>query len=1185
MIKRLKSDIERIEEEILKIKSQIEEAKYRKDSLEYRKEIKQIHLIEEDLEEIRNCLRTKDSKAQDFENKIRYLYSANYYIDLIEQRKQLIEKKTMLQTIIKERSELEEEYQNCLLYLKGLLEEKGNNLDETYKNLSLKKETLENEVLQINNNIAKTNTERDRIKAEIAVLESEIKKVQKEIKQITQYFLSKDAAIMFEPKEFLKKMKEREEILLGEKNQALEERTKLQNALEDNKIRESNIREHLARLEEKKKNFENSIESYNNKLADLKRQALVYEVEGNIYEDSFREKLKNKRNTTSNSLTREINRYHDIKKKKLLLEDYDYYIPDYEIKKVYDFLVENDVNCLPGTLWLKYHPEEKRKKLISLNPLIQYSIVVEQSEMERVKTLSGKILELVEEYPVVLIVNSSKGIKMESESTETKQVEGIDPIGLLDIYVVRTKNSELAVNEKAFDEYVISIDDNLQATELNISKYKEDEERINKLIVRIEEFITQYPQSYIKELSESLEQLNKDINSHNEKLIKLAAQNNRIEIDLKLVNENIEQKDKEIEENKSYIERLTRYIELNLLDKEHKMNMEELRGQEKLIENKKLELENKMEKLKEDISLIKEQIKMNEENRKKNRIRLSEVKTFLRIDKMSIKVEGTADEIEARIKGLERKISGEQVQLIKESISMIEKNIDSCINNIHRNGFDERDLETTVTERISYDEIQENEKQLKQLREEIGVLKTKESKLVSERDKLTGSTQHMAKSIFSMYGKPPCEFDDISVIDIEMYNEQINDFERKCKKNEAKLAALKVRKGKIEETLISLSAIIDSSAMGEEGRQKVDFNEYGNLEDGTSIWDIMKMSVEEIAVLKNREYRKYNASVEKLNTARNVVMENYEQLYSDREWEDNEVIKRILSNIMSENIFNYEYIKEIYEGISLTVENMKRATELQLAECLKNKDEIVERSYRRAESVYDELKMVDGFSKIRIGNVNVKTVEIQMPTLNPETGKASMSQYIDNCISEIEKMKENRTYDPAKIDEEIARMMSPVRLFDAVVNLNEIVIKVYKPESNIELSRHIPWETVINWSGGEKLAGFFAMFISIISYLRYKKTNWHGSSKVIWIDNPFGQANAGHLLNYIFELAKATKTQMICLTGLQEVNIYAQFDVVYSLVHRMLVSNTSVIRSSLVKSDQSIETAFYKVEHQQMRFI
>ena len=81
---------------------------------------------------------------------------------------------------------------------------------------------------------------------------------------------------------------------------------------------------------------------------------------------------------------------------------------------------------------------------------------------------------------------------------------------------------------------------------------------------------------------------------------------------------------------------------------------------------------------------------------------------------------------------------------------------------------------------------------------------------------------------------------------------------------------------------------------------------------------------------------------------------------------------------------------------------------------------------------------------------------------------------------------------------------------------------MFKPEFLEGVSRYIEWEKVIQWSGGEKLAGFFAMFISIISYLRYKKTGWRESSKVIWIDNPFGQANAKYLLSYIFDLARTT---------------------------------------------------------------
>jgi hypothetical protein len=1222
LIKRLDGDIAKAEEDIEKAKSQIQEAKYRRDSLEYWKVMEQIQLTEDELEKLNINLESKADEKNKLDYDIRYQYSVNNYIDFIDNKKQLIEQKTMLESITKEQGELEEEYQNCLFYLKSMLEDRESLLDEEYNELMFKKENIEKEISEKGLSLSEIDKERDRVIKNIAVLEDNIEKTKKEIKQLTQYFWSKDTAIVFEPEESLRKMKEYGETLIKERDLALEEKTKLQNALEDNKIRESNIRESLAGLRVKAKGVENDIQSYKDRLNQLTNQALVYEVEGNIYSDSFSDKLKSKMNTTSNSLTREINRFHDMQKKKLLLEDCDYYIPDYEIKKIYEFFMENDVNCLPGTLWLKHQYEEKRAELIRLNPLIQYSIVIEESEMDRVKALSEKISELVEEYPVVLIVNSSRGIRMdrtrffynESNSdnltnddmdrngiygatnadvatadTDTyiandSCTEGFDPVGLMDIYVIRAANTSLAIDQEAFTEYVEKIDSTLQEISSKIEQYKEDENRINKLINRIEEFTTQFPESYIKELSENLKQMNFEIDKFNEDLLKLAGQKSGIENNIKTVEKNIEENDKRSEENRCDIERLTNFIELNSHDKEYKSNLENLKKQEKMIDNRKSELEKKLEILRTQFAEIKEQCRINRDNIGQNLTRINEIKVLLRIEKASMKIEGTSDDVEARLKGLEHKISSDQIEFIIANINSIEKNIKTSINSIRKYGFEESDMER-ITERILDEEIQENERRLKELDREISALGKEERNLTSKKDKLTGTVQNMEKNIDNMYGRPPYEFDEATIIDVEMYDKQIKDSKRKQKKDEEKLITLKDRKGSTREILASLNAVIASSSVGEEGRQKIDFKNNGNLEDGTSIWDIMKMSIEEIAVLKNSECKKYNLSVDALRASRDMVKEAYERLYSDREWEDNDAVKRILSDIMSENIYNYEYVKKMFDGIFLTVENMKKATQLQLDECLENKNEMVERSYRRAEAVYSELKMVDGFSKIRIRNVNVKTVEIQIPALHPETGKIMMSEYIDNCISEIESMKANKTYDPGKIDDEIGRMMSPVRLLDAVVDLNEIVIRVYKPESNIELSRYIPWETVINWSGGEKLAGFFAMFISIISYLRYKKTNWHGSSKVIWIDNPFGQANAGHLLNYIFDLAKATKTQMICLTGLQEVNIYAQFDVVYSLVHRMLMSNTSVIRSNLVKSNQGVETAFYKVEHEQMSFI
>jgi len=46
-------------------------------------------------------------------------------------------------------------------------------------------------------------------------------------------------------------------------------------------------------------------------------------------------------------------------------------------------------------------------------------------------------------------------------------------------------------------------------------------------------------------------------------------------------------------------------------------------------------------------------------------------------------------------------------------------------------------------------------------------------------------------------------------------------------------------------------------------------------------------------------------------------------------------------------------------------------------------------------------------------------------------------------------MKEEGKYDPAKIDGEIAKLMSPVRLLDAITDLNGYSIKVFKPEFNL----------------------------------------------------------------------------------------------------------------------------------------
>jgi len=57
------------------------------------------------------------------------------------------------------------------------------------------------------------------------------------------------------------------------------------------------------------------------------------------------------------------------------------------------------------------------------------------------------------------------------------------------------------------------------------------------------------------------------------------------------------------------------------------------------------------------------------------------------------------------------------------------------------------------------------------------------------------------------------------------------------------------------------------------------------------------------------------------------------------------------------------------------------------------------------------------------------------------------------------------------------------------------------------------------------------------------------------------QIVTSYLLSYIFELARTANTQLICLTGHMQVDIYMQFDVMYSLLQSKTRTNDSVLNN------------------------
>ncbi len=1161
----------------------IEELKYKRESFDYQNKVIEFEAIDKKHKQTVSEVEETKRKIEEADKKVRFMEAASLYEEVVNARNGIARYKAQLESLTKEKDEIDREYQNCIFFAKRLLREEVDRIAKDIEELKNQYTFNVKALSDLEKDLGEKDKERDIIRDTLSSIGTRLKDDKDKQSQITGYFV-KDMTLLIDPASGIQTLTKDREEEYEKKNNLNLEIEKADKLLEDIAINETRTREEVAALNQQQKNKETEVEDFNIRIAKLHREISMYEISEEIYNKSTLDSLKAVRARVDNSLSEVSGRYHELLKRKHLFDGSEYYVPDMELKKVYELLKNNGIRCIPGSLWLKNQREDLKEDFLHKNPLLCHSIVLEKSELEKVRTgqngnsLSAQILEIVESYPVTFIVDSEHGLCIPKESESSY---GIDRIGAMEAYVVFSRNNTFALDSGLFKDYLTGMDQSIARTENEYEAIKKDQEKITGLIERCLEFIGSYPKDWLKEMQVQIERLNKDIGSKKDALNEF--QKNREALHKK-INENhrlILNSDEIISEKDKDIEKLSRYIELTDRIKEHEKLYREADTKRITIEEEKKELLERRKTLSKEIENTKTGLDGCQRiNREKNKT-LDEITLKLNIESPTQEMTGTLEEILSKAKGLEARIENSQAEQIRQFIENMRKDEQKRLKEIHNKGFEEHDFETRIID-YSDEELEEERRKLLSLKQGGLQLDKKEREFLSNGEKLNGMIIQLRENIKKSYKLEPFEFESVGSIDEASFNAQIEAYNRKRQKNAKKLEETEKRGRKLSEYGSKLEDYINENGITILSVSRENMDSLVHNGETVSMWDMLQLPVENIAVISNESRNHYRELLNKLKDTEITIRESYDELYNQADWAENVTIRMIIEKIINNDMYNYKYVKDLFEDIIGSVYSMKNAAQFQLEESLRDKVEIVERCYSKAEAVYEELKSVDTFSRIKIDGMNKKTVIIDMPQLHAEEGKALMTRYIEVSISEIEKMKAEGKYDPARIDGEIAAIMSPVRLLDAVTNLNEYSIKVFKPDS-FGASRYIPWEVVIKWSGGEKLAGFFAMFISIISYLRYKKTNFPGSGKVIWIDNPFGQANADYLLSYIFDLAKATDTQMICLTGHMQVDIYMQFDVVYSLIHRLLTGmNMSVIQSKLVKSQDGLESAFYKVKQEQM---
>ncbi len=181
---------------------------------------------------------------------------------------------------------------------------------------------------------------------------------------------------------------------------------------------------------------------------------------------------------------------------------------------------------------------------------------------------------------------------------------------------------------------------------------------------------------------------------------------------------------------------------------------------------------------------------------------------------------------------------------------------------------------------------------------------------------------------------------------------------------------------------------------------------------------------------------------------------------------------------------------------------------------------------------------------------------------NKELYKIRIKDYIESIRdSGLKILEENKN-----IEEFISKNITTIKLYDEVVKIDSIIIKLYKVEENKQIK--ISWSEVAKNSGGEGFLSAFVILSSLLSYTRKDESDIFSNNeggKVLIMDNPFAQTNAVHLLKPLVDIAKKSNTQLICLSGLGGDSIYGRFENIYVL--------------NLIKSSLNINKSYLKGEH------
>lgn len=820
-----------------------------------------------------------------------------------------------------------------------------------------------------------------------------------------------------------------------------------------------------------------------------------------------------------------------------------------ELPKDFGALLDkNDISYVFGMDWLKKNSntQEENQKLLSQNPMIPYSIIMSERELNK---LAESQVDFFTSFPIPIIKREDLASNNEFNSSclyETERLSFfvvfnhhlLDEEGLKALLLKKTSHidkckKQLLQKSEEIKEYEDKRNQ-IQYQSVNEGDYKECKKAIDELQEKIEKLENAIftLRNRKGELSKEKEDLDKTITdkSEQESFVKSEI------YDFKNLCKSYE----EYMENRTEIEKTEKAF--------HQL-------QESIKENK-LVLQTILQELQDTIT-----------NRERVLIKVEKLQqkvNFFQSYREGELLSKDTEDLEARYEAITKNISESQSQLEEELQKARERFLkaqERLLTKATQVGLEEQDyIHVVVDDYLEKECITEQKDKEHILQDTVDKINSLTTDIAVKESKIETTLERMEEQFHTRELCPRNQ-----ILDLE--------FKKRIRLIRVEMDAAKLKQKEYDQKVNSyqnnLSSLAEFNNLTTDKR--FDFEE--ELFSFGSVKNIEELSNQDLVNFRGKLIRDYRVTLNAVQKKREELLKLLDSISHKTSYQEEffqKPIDTLISLVDAPNVL-LEQLDIILASYIALIEKL----DVDIALIYKEKEKVLEMLLDYVGDVHKNLGKIDKNSSITVRGRTIKMLKLKLPVWEEQEViyKTRLEDFIETTTNQgLKRLEQNEN-----IEEMLGTLITTKNLYNTIVGIGNIDIKLYKIEAQREYP--ISWAQVARNSGGEGFLSAFVVLSSLLSFMRREDTDLfyqQVEGKVLLMDNPFAQTNASHLLIPLMDIAKKNNTQLICLTGLGGESIYNRFDNIYvlNLMESGLQRDVQYLKGEHIKGDEPILTIY-----------